>query len=198
MTEKNFAQMNTFIERFCQWWFLRVEIWDMASIRQRRLIWGRYPQKICVEDFRENCESAWDRLHTARLLTPGFMFPRPLDTDIYIYKMEEMYVWGERESWHCLALHTSNRGAVFRKSWPAGCCCPPRLRFCKRQTRKGVFLCLLDGRQFVCSVRIITLFKRLVKMQIDRRMLDMWLHICIVCGPKLSACLPCTGVSMFV
>ena len=104
---------------FSEW---RFEIWEedvKASIRQRRLIWGRYPQKICVEDFRENCESAWDRLHTARLLTPGFMFPRPLDTDIYIYKMEEMYVSGERESWHCLALHTSNRGAVFRKSWPA-------------------------------------------------------------------------------
>ena len=79
------------------------------------------------------------RLHSARLLTPGFMFnPLPPNAaDIYTENGGTVHFRSVRES----TAYISNRDPA-----SLGCffgtelSCPPRLRFCLRGIRKDVFL----------------------------------------------------------
>ena len=79
------------------------------------------------------------RLHSARLLTPGFMFnPLPPNAaDIYTENGRTVHFRSVRES----TAYISNRDPA-----SLGCffgtelSCPPRLRFCLRGIRKDMFL----------------------------------------------------------
>ena len=57
-----------------------------------------------ISEMRANCASASIRLHTARLLTPGFMFLHsPAAPDIYTQSGRSEHFWRERAG---IALHT--------------------------------------------------------------------------------------------